>query len=217
MSVTHVKAHPAIEAEVLARAAARYPGLPDDSLARIARAAATSLQRDPRSESGVLAAHVTVARLVGSHMVRLDPAGLLRAEVAIGAPDEAASVLAPLLCKRLTYEELLMAAVAARGITLEVAAQVLNLDPIEAERLSTSAHQKAFGVALETHVPSCLSSDEGAPTVRGSVVKAHVAGCDGCNEHFAQLAWWLFGHAGARVQPLPPLYARHAVEQRLCA
>jgi hypothetical protein len=205
---------PSVAPEPLdARATERFAALAPALIERLVRTAVRSVaaRELPDDDSRMIAAHVTVARLAGSHMARIDRSALLHAPSAAAESGPAERALAEHLHARLEPEELLVASLcAARSVPVKQAATALNLDRDELQDLLESALGKAAELTLAYHdeqicEPAALSSAAN-PAAAAAAVSEHLRGCRSCHAEFEQRVWLVVSQAGAIV-PLPPLCA----------
>ena len=205
------------------RARTRYPQLDEQLLERLVRTAVRSIDErnldDPHA--ALLAGHVTVARLAGSHIARIERSSLLTANVVVirEQRDHIDHAIAEHLHARLEHEELMVIALrAGRGIGRKVAASALNLELGELDELERSAQVKAGRMVIAYHdehicEPAALSAADNPAAVEAAV-RSHLAGCGSCRREFGLRVWSVLAETGAIVRPLPPLH-RPAERRRL--
>jgi hypothetical protein len=110
----------------------------------------------------------------------------------------------------LELEELLVAALrAARGLTPQQTAQILNLERHELRHLEEATLRKSVDLTLTYHhelicEPAALSGAD-RPAARTAAVHEHIDGCRACRQEFAERVWMVLAQAGSIVRPMPPL------------
>lgn len=199
--------------QVFLRAERRYRMLPHDVLSQIAETAMKfSAERSLADEpERALVAHVTVARLAGSHLARLDPEGLSLAGEPAAPGNPADVALGEYLYGILDYEELLFAALsAARGLTQGHTARLLNLETIDIRRLDAAARRKASELTIAYYdeqicEPAALARAD-RPAARTEAIRVHLEKCGKCRREFEARAWAVLRESGRMVAPLPPLH-----------
>jgi hypothetical protein len=213
MTITTIHVPAVAHEPLLDRARNRYGQLDDGLLEQLVATAASSVQErgfaDERSRE--IAAHVTVARLAGSHIARIDRTRLLGGPVAIVAdPPELA--LSQHVHGRLTPEELLATALlVTRRLPPRLCARALNLTVGELHELERSGREKARELTLAYHEdlicePAALAHAD-RPALRAAAVREHLASCRSCRSELEDRVRVVLAHAGALVDPLPPLDA----------
>jgi hypothetical protein len=199
---------------VLARAREQFSKLDAELLARLVDEAVASVAgRNLGSERDrLIAAHVTVARLVGAQLAHDDAGSLLQVDAVAREAEPAEQALAEHLHARLEPEQLLVAALhGAHGLSPRQAAQALALHEDELQTLLQSALQIASELTLAYHdelicEPAVLSAAH-HPAAVTAAVREHLAGCRSCRAEYEQRVWTVLSLAGAIVKPLPPLRA----------
>jgi len=195
------------------RARSRYPQLDPELLDRLAATASESVaeRQLPDDRARQIAAHVTLAQLVGSHLADAESESLLQSASA-RTGDHTERALGEHLHAWLEPEELLVAALRAdRLVERRAAAAALNLTVDELSELELSARAKASDMTVAYHAelicePAALSAAD-SPSAASAAVRAHLATCRSCRREFDERVWSVVAEAGALVRQMPPLVA----------